>query len=462
MRQLRSYCIALGLTGLLTACGGGGGGAVPSAPATTAFSGVAVDGYLENAMAFADCNNDGIHNNAEASATTNALGQFTLNLTAEQAKCRWVVKADAGVTKDSGETITQDFTLLTLPPSKGANTVVSPLTTKVVAAMAQNNNDLADAKAAVRLALGLGNIDVMADFVALKNSANAQAREYGEAHNLAMAITHVLQDIATQNTPLGNTLNLLNTTVKNVFTVNHLAALKNAVDRTAVLQALEQATKSTTPSQHQGISLGSLTAYFVDPVAGNQELTGSYADNTKTLSFSTSAQLNKANLLQLVSGTGSVPTLTLLSPSVGQLNTGTSHRSNITIDLTGPISLSAAFVAEFDNTTSTRLLLPAQNVEVRAQMGELMQIQTLAIPSQTIPLLAVNETQLTSVAVFNALNLITLFQGTSFLDTPVETLLASFLPKGNYTLNINLGSNSQIYTSSNQPIQIISLPIRLN
>ena len=458
MRQLRSYCIALGLTGLLTACGGGGGGAVPSAPATTAFSGVAVDGYLENAMAFADCNNDGIHNNAEASATTNALGQFTLNLTAEQAQCRWVVKATAGVTKDSGETITQDFTLLTLPPSKGANTVVSPLTTKVVAAMAQNNNDLADAKAAVRLALGLGNIDVMADFVALKNSANAQAREYGEAHNLAMAITHVLQDIATQNTPLGNTLNLLNTTVKNVFTVNHLAALKNAVDRTAVLQALEQARKSTTPSQHQGISLGSLTAYFVDPVAGNQELTGSYADNTKTLSFSTSAQLNKANLLQLVSGTGSVPTLTLSSPSVGQLNTDTIHRITISLS-SGGSNLSAVFDAKFDNRPTTRLLLPAQTVQVSA-----LGITTgIPITSQTMPLLTV--TQSTRSAVFNALNLITLLQERSFGGLSAAKLLDGFLPAGeagNYTLNIDLGSNSQIYTSSNQPIQIISLPIRLN
>lgn len=453
MRQIFSHCVAFGLAGLLTACGGGG--AVLGPLATTAFSGVAVDGYLENAIAFADCDKDGIQDVEEVSATTNAQGQFTLNLTAEQAQCRWVVKATERVTKDSGDLITRSFTLLTLPPSTGAITVVSPLTTKVVAAMAQNNNDPVAAKAAVRFALGLGNIEVMADFVALKDSANAQANEYREAHNLAMAITQVLQDLATQNTPLGNTLNSLNTTVARVFKDNHLIALKNAGNRAAVLHALEQATKSTTSSQHPGISLGSLTASFFDPVAGTQNLTGSYANNT--LSFSAPTQLDKANLLELVKGTGRVPTLTFSNTTVGQMIIGINSRSDITISLSSMVSnLSAVFVAEFDNTLTTRPLLPAQTVQVSA-LGMTIGI---AIPSQTMPLLTVNLD--THEKVFNALNLITLLEGRSFAGLPAETLLNTLLPAGDYTLNITLGGNSQIYTSSNQPIHNISLPIRLN
>jgi hypothetical protein len=159
-----------------------------------------------------------------------------------------------------------------------------------------------------------------------------------------------------------------------------------------------------------------------------------------------------------VSGTGSVPTLTLSSPSVGQLNTDTIHRITISLS-SGGSNLSAVFDAKFDNRPTTRLLLPAQTVQVSA-----LGITTgIPITSQTMPLLTV--TQSTRSAVFNALNLITLLQERSFGGLSAAKLLDGFLPAGeagNYTLNIDLGSNSQIYTSSNQPIQIISLPIRLN
>ena len=159
-----------------------------------------------------------------------------------------------------------------------------------------------------------------------------------------------------------------------------------------------------------------------------------------------------------MSGTGSEPTLTLSSPSVGQLNTDTIHRITISLS-SGGSNLSAVFDAKFDTATSTRLLLPEQT----AQVSALGQIIYIPITSQTTPLLRV--TQSTNKAVFNALNLITLLQERRFGGLSAAKLLDGFLPAGeagNYTLNIDLGSNSQIYTSSNQPIQIISLPIRLN
>lgn len=462
MRHFRPSCIAFCLAALLTACGGGGGGSSGTGNNvnTTAINGVAVDGYLESATAFADCNNDGILGSDEASANTNAQGQFTLNLTSAQTQCRIVVKAIAGVTKDTGTTITQDFKLLTPPPGTNASIVVSPLTTQVVAALAQNNNDVAAAQTAVRTALGLsGNINVMADFVALKNSSNANASEYAQAHNLAMAITQVLQDVAAQNTDLNTALTTLRTTVATVFTPNNLTALKNAANRTAVLNALSQATTPNNPPTNPGITFGSLAATLFDPVAKQQTLTASYANNS--LTFATTALLNKANLLQLVdgSGKGTIPTLTLPSTTAGELTTSP---SNITISLTGTgVSLSTTFAAAFANTPP-RLLLPAQTIEIRSQ-GMINMTKSLDISSQTLPLLAVTEA--THTAAFNALNLITLLDGKSF-NIGYGTLAASdilnlLLTTGAYTLTIDLGNSSQLYTSTGQ-IKTIQLPIRLN
>ena len=466
VRPYRLSCAWLCLAALLTACGGGGGpGNTP--PSTTAISGLAMDGYLENATAFADCNDDGLLSTDEPRVRTAANGSFTLQLTDAQKSCHIVVLATAGVTKDAdtGTTISQDFKLLTPPVGTGSTSVVvSPLTTQVVAAMQANSSlSLTDAQTQVKTSLGLGNIDLMADFIARKNSGAADAGQYAQAHNLAVAITQVLQDVNTANTDLGTALASLRTQiVANI--VPHIATLKSANGRAAVLAALAQATAPEQAPTVNGVVLGGTTASLFDPVAKLQTLTNTYAKQTLTFS---SAQLSKANLLELVDGvtsTGTIPTLTLDQVTTGSLPT--LDKAPITISLqSSGLSLTANFVVTLTSTPAPALILPAQTVSLSGQGMGLTMDKQVKIGQQDIPLMSINST-LHSASI-NAMHLLTLLNGQTFnysnLNLSASDAMTLMLALGNsYTVTVDLGQNTPLYDSQGNPLQRIVLPVQIN
>lgn len=459
VRPYRLSCAWLCLAALLTACGGGGGpGNTP--PSTTAISGLAMDGYLENATAFADCNADGLLSTGEPRVQTAANGSFTLQLTDAQKSCHIVVLATAGVTKDAdtGTTISQDFKLLTPPVGTGSTSVVvSPLTTQVVAAMqADSSLSLTAAQTQVKTSLGLGNIDLMADFIARKNSGAADAGQYVQAHNLAVAITQVLQDVNTANTDLGTALASLRTQILATI-VPHIPALKSANGRAAVLAALAQATAPEQAPTVNGVVLGGTAAYLFDPVAQLQTLTNTYAKQTLTFS---SAQLSKANLLQLVDGVGTIPTLTLDKVTTGSLPT--LDKAPITISLqSSGLSLTANFVVTLTSTPAPALILPAQPVSLSGQGMGLQMDKKVEIDQQDIPLMSINST-LHSASI-NAMHLLTLLKGQTFNGLSASKAMTLMLALGNsYTLTVDLGQNTPLYDSQGNPLQRIVLPVQIN
>jgi hypothetical protein len=125
---------------LIAACGGGGGGS--GSANTTSISGVAFDGYLFDALACLDLDNNLICDAGDPSAYTDINGKFTLtNVTPEQiAAHSIVVMAIADRTMDSdkpNQKIAKSY-ILTAPAGQ---TVISPATTLLKAFMHSTGNN---------------------------------------------------------------------------------------------------------------------------------------------------------------------------------------------------------------------------------------------------------------------------------------------------------------------------------
>jgi hypothetical protein len=176
---------------LLTSCGGGGSTPAGGTPTTSAFSGVAVDGYLYLARAFLDLNGNGTYDNGEPTAITASDGTFTLTATQDQINSHSVVvSAIAGTTIDQDTPNTPLTSGFTMMSPAGSHSVVSPLTTQVAAKMA-GGLTLELAKAAVKNELGLTSIDVMKNYVAEKATNSA----YADAHKVAASVAEVLKTV---------------------------------------------------------------------------------------------------------------------------------------------------------------------------------------------------------------------------------------------------------------------------
>lgn len=180
------FVYATALAAGLAACGGGGG----SGPApTVAVAGVAVDGYLNNAIAFLDLNGNERLDAGEPSARTNARGEFSLSATAEQkASASVVVQAIAGETIDMDQPNTPLTAGMTLVAPAGKPEVVSPLSTWVAGTMRRENKTLDQAKASVATELGLSPDALLQDFVA--NSPNGAP---SDAYKVAVSLAEVLK-----------------------------------------------------------------------------------------------------------------------------------------------------------------------------------------------------------------------------------------------------------------------------
>ena len=184
------FAWGLGLVAALAGCGGGGGGSAPPPP-KVAVSGVAVDGYLSNALAFLDLNGNEKHDADEPSASTNERGLFSLSATAEQkASASVVIQAIAGQTTDMDQPGAPLSAGMTLIAPAGKPEVVSPLTTRVADTMRREKKTLDQAKASVAAELGLSAEVLMQDFVA--NSPNGSP---SEAYKVAVAMAEVLKSV---------------------------------------------------------------------------------------------------------------------------------------------------------------------------------------------------------------------------------------------------------------------------
>ena len=209
-----------GLAALLTGCGGSGTPTTPTTP-TVAVAGVAVDGYLHNAIAFLDLNGNEQLDAGEPSARTNARGEFSLNATAEQkAAASVVIQAIAGETIDMDSPNAPLSASMTLLAPPGKPEVVSPLTTWVAGTMRRESKTLDQAKASVALELGLSADVLLQDFVA--NSAHAASMD---AYKVAVSMAEVLKS-APANADKDSRFDHVSTNLRSV--TDNLTAIKGA------------------------------------------------------------------------------------------------------------------------------------------------------------------------------------------------------------------------------------------
>ena len=155
---------------LLPGCGGSG-----DDPAPVAVSGVVADGPLKNAKVCYDLDDDGVCNNGEPEALTDADGKYSLSIAAADAG-KHAVLAEVPATavdKDTGAEVGAAF-VLKAPPSgsAGAQAVfVSPLTTVVANTAADAGISVAEATAQVQATLGL-SVSPLTDFTATDAAAD--------------------------------------------------------------------------------------------------------------------------------------------------------------------------------------------------------------------------------------------------------------------------------------------------
>jgi len=164
---------------LLGSCGGSSG----STENLKEISGVALDGYLENAHVCFDENDNRRCDNGEPDARTDRNGKFSLKISAEEfGKHKIIVEAIGNETKDNGEEVRDNFTLVSPPPDED-NVVVSPLTTIVARVMDRVNCDNCNKKDVAA--------EVVSKLVGSKVGTEEWLKDYGNEDTL-----NTLQDLA--------------------------------------------------------------------------------------------------------------------------------------------------------------------------------------------------------------------------------------------------------------------------
>ena len=220
MLKIHRFALALFVPLILSCGGGGSGGGGPTGDTTSkSFSGVAIDGVLYRATAFLDLNGNGQLDSGEPSTTTDASGSYTLSATQDQINSHSVVVlAVAGTTIDQDTPNTPMTSGMTMMAPPGLSSVVSPLTTQVVAKMASGLS-VEDAKAAVKTELGLTSIDVMKNYM----SEKATNSNYIDAHKIAVTVAEVMKTVdavSNSNTTLSERLKSITGKVTTQVTPN--------------------------------------------------------------------------------------------------------------------------------------------------------------------------------------------------------------------------------------------------
>ncbi len=172
---------------LMSACGGGGGGASTPSPTpqptpvpvptpdptpdpvpdpTQQHTITAIDGYLENARAFIDLNENYHFDATEPTAMTDTQGKATFDISGidDALSKPIIVQSFAGQTldKDTNTTALNSYAMI----APGGSEVVSPFTTLVQLHQIKEASDKESAINDIKFKLGLLNdVDIMADYL---------------------------------------------------------------------------------------------------------------------------------------------------------------------------------------------------------------------------------------------------------------------------------------------------------
>ncbi len=189
------------IAGMLAACGGGGGGGGPSSN-TTRISGLVVDGYIGGATVCLDTNFNNQCDTSEPKATTNAQGQYALEVSAADAKrAPILVQVDVGNTDSDapGGKVAQAYNMAT----PAGQTTVTPITTlvhaetlEVVGGSAVGLKNLTDEERSAAFATAQANVKTQLGFAATDNimaDPVAVQVDQPKLRNLALAAANLLQ-----------------------------------------------------------------------------------------------------------------------------------------------------------------------------------------------------------------------------------------------------------------------------
>ena len=177
---------------LLTACGGDSdNGGTPAASVKVQGT---VAGKYANVTVCSDANNNGVCDGGEATAKTDANGNFTLTATAANLPTVAVIAANTPyVDAQTGAAKTTTQAVVFRAPA-AANTVLSPLTTEVVREMEAANIDQPTAAAKIAGRIGVSADQVLGDFTTVADATAKQAlvtEANIDANRFALASTMV-------------------------------------------------------------------------------------------------------------------------------------------------------------------------------------------------------------------------------------------------------------------------------
>jgi hypothetical protein len=357
----------------LTACGGGGSPTSTSTIGlTVSISGVAIDGYLQNALVFLDRNGNLVLDSGEPSTRTFTDGSFNLQVNeADLGNYPIVVKAVAGETVDldkPGEAVGAEFVLLTL---KDKTSIVSPLTTLV--AFEQRNSpglSASQAEANVKQALGLATsaVSLFADYANTRNIAAMP--ELIKLKNHAPLVVGAIQEslLASQSAAdavLSAAVNYKRAIADNTIpaaVINSLTVLQEQ-QRMAILQTLapvaSSASKLPAPQVSSTNTGGPASSVGTAPVSNGTPPAGSSLSVSYSLSSVTDAQVSSAVTVTLVASDQSVPQNVRWSLSSGQASGIPTGSNQLRVSIPAPMnyeSYEVTVTALADGKTSTRLI----------------------------------------------------------------------------------------------------------
>lgn len=340
---------------LLCSCSGGGG-SNSIVVANSSFSGVALDGYLYQALVFLDLNGNGQYDSGEPSDTTDKNGKFTFNATYNQVSSHPLIgKTIAGSTTDSDNPSTFISQSMTLFAVQGVPNVISPLTTLVTAKIATGLT-ASDAKVLVQTELGLNDSEVLTDFIATSGNGST-------AHKIAAAVSVVLANVESEssvNTTLANKLASIVSGVTSFVTPN-VSSIKSAISIDEAKIIVSNAILNSKRIYSVGGSISGLRASGL--VLSNGSATLSLASGATSFSFSAKKSTGETYSVAIQSNpTGQTCNL---SNSVGTV--GSQSISDISIlcsDSTGVLS------GTVSGLTSSGLILKNGTDEVAVGSGQ--------------------------------------------------------------------------------------------
>ncbi len=324
-------------------------------PVVGSQSGIVQDGYLSKALVWVDANNNGLRDWTDANVNgrwdagegeswtlTDSTGQFTglvgtgtIRITANP--------ADPSGTIDisTGKPFTGNYSAPT------GSTVVNPLTTLVVAALATNNNDVAAANTAVRTALGLdSSVNLKTyDPLAEANKTGASSADLAKAIKVQSAATQVANiiDIA-ENVASGAGATSITGVAASVATALMTAAVSgtvNLADTTVIASTI------TTAATNAGGNITSLTA-VINSVA---ESSAAVNSNIAAVSSAAASTANSGGTVNIADSMKQVVAAQIVAQETlaGQAKTAVTNNS-----ATG-ITVTSASVANDVNTAKSQV-----------------------------------------------------------------------------------------------------------